>query len=437
MNTAWPSKRLCSIADIRVSNVDKKTHASEKPVRLCNYLDVYTNDYVTNGLEFMEASASITEIERFGLSVGDVIITKDSETPDDIGIPTVITEPIDGLVCGYHLALIRPRADQLDSVYLAKQLSTSRVARYFAAHATGSTRYGLPTSVIESVSIPTPPKPEQTKIADILSTVDSAIRQTEALTAKHQRVKTGLMQDLLTRGVDEHGNLRSERTHLFKDSPLGRIPVEWELSRLESIGTWASGGTPSKADASYWGGEIPWMCPKDMKTFDLAATIERLTPAGARHGSKVMPAKTVFIVVRGMILAHTFPVCITSRPMSFNQDVKAIVANPSVEARFLAYWLASQENYFLKITTTATHGTKRFDTKELFDVMMAVPQREEQTRIVIRLDATEAQIDSDKKRVAKLRSIKTALMQDLLSGRKRVTALLEPEPKREKMYANG
>ena len=78
-------------------------------------------------------------------------------------------------------------------------------------------------------------KPEQTKIAEILSTVDRAIEQTEALIAKQQRIKTGLMQDLLTRGIDEHGNLRSEQTHQFKDSPLGRIPVEWEVRELGTV----------------------------------------------------------------------------------------------------------------------------------------------------------------------------------------------------------
>jgi len=196
MNVAWPIKKLRDLTDIRVSNVDKKVHANEKAVKLCNYMDVYSNEYVTSKIQFMDASASAAEIERFGLNFGDVIITKDSETPDDIGIPTVIVEAIDELVCGYHLALIRPNTDQLDPIYLAKQLSTSRVARYFALHASGSTRYGLPLSAIESIEIPTPPKPEQTKIAEILSTVDRAIEQTEALIAKQQRIKTGLMQDL-------------------------------------------------------------------------------------------------------------------------------------------------------------------------------------------------------------------------------------------------
>jgi type I restriction enzyme, S subunit len=231
-------------------------------VKLCNYMDVYSNNYGTSRIEFMEASASTAEIERFGLQRGDVVITKDSETPDDIGIPTVIAESIDNLVCGYHLALIRPNSNQLDSIYLAKQLSTSQVAHYFALHASGSTRYGLPISAIESLEIPTPPKIEQTKIAEVLSTVDRAIEQTEALIAKQQRIKTGLMQDLLTRGIDEHGNLRSEETHDFKDTPLGRIPVEWEVKSLDQLTTRIVDGvhhTPTYVDSG-----IPFIVITDL-----------------------------------------------------------------------------------------------------------------------------------------------------------------------------
>jgi type I restriction enzyme, S subunit len=93
----------------------------------------------------------------------------------------------------------------------------------------------LSRDALYKIRVPTPPEPEQTKIAAVLSTMDRAIEQTEALIAKQQRIKTGLMQDLLTRGIDEHGNLRSEQTHQFKDSPLGRIPVEWEVVPVVSI----------------------------------------------------------------------------------------------------------------------------------------------------------------------------------------------------------
>src|SRR5262245_32707661 len=122
MSQAWEMTPLAEIADIRVSNVDKKFSQAEIPVRLCNYLDVYTNIYITERIDFMEASASQSEIDRFLLQRGDVIITKDSETPDDIGIPAVLVDQIENLVCGYHLALIRPDLDRVDPVYLAKQL---------------------------------------------------------------------------------------------------------------------------------------------------------------------------------------------------------------------------------------------------------------------------------------------------------------------------
>ena len=102
-----------------------------------------------------------------------------------------------------------------------------------AAHMTGSAgQQRVPAAFFSRFTVPKLPLPEQSKIAEVLSTVDRAIEQTEALIAKQQRIKTGLMQDLLTRGIDEHGNLRSEQTHEFKDSPLGRIPVEWELRSL-------------------------------------------------------------------------------------------------------------------------------------------------------------------------------------------------------------
>ena len=139
----WTNVALADIADIRFSNVDKKTIHGEVPVRLCNYMDVYGNDYITANLQFMEASATHAEIERFRVECGDVIVTKDSETPDDIGIPAVVVDEIANLVCGYHLALIKPHREKIDSIYLAKQLSSKPIAARFAQLANGSTRYGL------------------------------------------------------------------------------------------------------------------------------------------------------------------------------------------------------------------------------------------------------------------------------------------------------
>ena len=177
---------------------------------------------------------------------------------------------------------------------------------------------------------------EQCKIAEVLSTVDRAIKRTETLIAKQLRIKTGLMQDLLTRGIDEHGNLRSEQTHEFKDSPLGRIPMEWDAMPLGSCGQWFSGGTPSKAIRRFWGGGVPWVCPKDMKQFELHQSIDTVTGDAVAAGARLMPTGTVFIVIRGMILAHTFPVGVSTTEVAFNQDVKATVPKQGLMGRYLA-----------------------------------------------------------------------------------------------------
>ncbi|MBT64590.1 MAG: restriction endonuclease [Puniceicoccaceae bacterium] len=289
----------------------------------------------------------------------------------------------------------------------------------------GGTRSKLNQGALRQIEINLPESlPEQAKIAEVLSTVDRAIAQTEALITKQQRIKTGLMADLLTRGIDADGNLRSEATHAFKDSPLGRIPVEWEVKDLKSVGNWYSGGTPSRSNSENWGNEVPWVCPKDMKVFDLKTTIEKLTALGLKRGSRLLPAEAIFIVVRGMILAHTFPVCITNKPMALNQDVKGIVTDPNVCSRFFAYWLSEHGQSLLKITTTATHGTKRFDMGELHAVDIAIPRLNEQNEIVRLINEAEKLGINYQSDLKKFRSLKAALMQDLLTGKVRVTTLL-------------
>jgi type I restriction enzyme S subunit len=400
MSVSWPKRKLRDIAAIRVSNVDKKKHPNEIPVKLCNYMDVYSNDYVTSKIDFMEASATLEEIERFGLNAGDVIITKDSETPDDIGIPTVITEDISGLVCGYHCALIRPDKKQLDSVYLAKQLSTSQVTRYFSLLASGSTRYGLPVSVIESVEIPTPPKIEQSKIAEILSTVDRAIEQTEGLIAKQKRIKTGLMQDLLTRGIDEHGNLRSEETHEFKDSPLGRIPLEWEPIKLGELAQLKRGYDITEETIDE--GLFPVISSSGIIGYHSQATS---TGPNVVIGRKGTIGKIHFI--EDDFWAH---------------DTSLYVTNFWGNHEKFVYYLF----LYLDLARFGTKsGSPSLNRNDIHPLWIGRPETNEQIAISKRLDQNILYSRVIEAHLLKFRSIKTALMQDLLTGKVRVTSLLE------------
>lgn len=191
-------KKLKSIADIFFSGVDKKSRAGQKKVRLCNYMDVYNNDYINKDINFMRATASDTEIEKFALKVGDVIITKDSETPDDIGVPSVVIEKLYNVVCGYHLALIRPNCKMIDSIFLAKQIGHERVVNQFSRLANGVTRFGLSTSAVKEVRIWLPKLEEQRRIASVLLALDKEIELLEKQVQSIKEQKKGLMQKLLT-----------------------------------------------------------------------------------------------------------------------------------------------------------------------------------------------------------------------------------------------
>ena len=413
------------MAEIRFSGVDKLSRPSEEPVRLCNYVDVYKNDYITPDLEFMRATATTSEIDRFGLKLGDVIVTKDSETPDDIGIPTIVDYTAPDLVCGYHLALIRPNKDAVDPTFLGKQLAHNRHARRFGQLANGLTRYGLPTSAVSNAPIWRPKLlSEQQEVGRILRLVDASITETEAMIAKLRQVRTGLIHDLFANGLDKSGLLRDSVIHPkeFQDSPVGRIPREWDCKTLEDAADWFSGGTPSRSQISWWTGNVPILTPKDMKVFEISDTIEHVTAEAALAGSKIMPAETAFIVVRGMILAHTFPVCLSTRPFAFNQDIKAVRGREDLKTRFLAHWFAANSSLFLRKATEATHGTKKLDMPELHHVHIAIPKPDEQDEIVRRIEGMDADINLETRELGKLELLKSGLMNDLLNGHVRVPA---------------
>ena len=104
----WAIKKLKQACQVFPSNIDKKSYEDETPTLLCNYTDVYYNETITKNMSFMAATASADQIVKFTLRAGDTIITKDSETADDIAIAAYVPEDLPGIVCGYHLSMVRP-----------------------------------------------------------------------------------------------------------------------------------------------------------------------------------------------------------------------------------------------------------------------------------------------------------------------------------------
>lgn len=187
----WQTIPLKRVASIRVSNVDKKSVEGEAPVRLCNYTDVYYRDSIEPSQDFMPATASQEQISAFRLEAGDVIITKDSEATDDIGVPVYVDTSAPDLICGYHLALIRPVQKLVNGRFLFWAMASSLMQSQLEVAATGITRFGLRSDAIGGATLTLPPLPIQHAIADFLDTETARI---DALIAKKRKLRT-LLED--------------------------------------------------------------------------------------------------------------------------------------------------------------------------------------------------------------------------------------------------
>ena len=194
----WTIARIEKVAKTLFSNVDKKTDSDEMPVRLCNYMDVFKNLFITDELQFMEASANQREIDKFTLQKDDVIITKDSEVAEEIAEATVVAEELRNVICGYHLAILRPKQKVLDGTFLMYLLHYPSVQNQFARLANGITRFGLTIDSVNHALVIFPSLPEQQKIASVLKSCDDEMALLQQKLNVLQQQKKGLMQRLLT-----------------------------------------------------------------------------------------------------------------------------------------------------------------------------------------------------------------------------------------------
>lgn len=192
----WRPVQLSDLVTITMSGVDKKSRPGEAPVRICNYTDIYYNDRIGSHCDFMVATASALEIENCTLRKGDVVITKDSETPDDIAKPAIVTEDMPGVLCGYHLAILRPRPESVHGPFLSQLLRLPRIRHEFYRASNGVTRFGLGRDAIGNLILKLPGPAEQLRIAALLSSMDRHIDLLERKLAALRELKRGLVQRL-------------------------------------------------------------------------------------------------------------------------------------------------------------------------------------------------------------------------------------------------
>jgi type I restriction enzyme S subunit len=334
----WRLERLKFYASVRNSNVDKTISDDETPVRLCNYTDVYYNDRITPDLEFMQGSATDAEIEKFQLKKGQVIITKDSEGWDDIGIPALVTEDMPEVLCGYHLSVLEP-GKELDGGFLAWLCRSEPLNDQFKLGANGVTRYGLGQYPMKNAFVALPPLETQRRVARFLdektARIDGLIEKKRALLDQLAEKRQALITRAVTQGLNPDAPMKDSGIDW-----LGEIPAHWEVLPLRRLSKEVSTGrTPPSAGPDYFlDGEINWFTPGDFDGgIELQQSNRRVSQEAIEDGAVTLfPAGSVFLVGIGATLGK---VAVGIEAGSANQQINIIVLEDGNDPHFIAYFL--------------------------------------------------------------------------------------------------
>jgi type I restriction enzyme S subunit len=203
-----------------------------------------------------------------------------------------------------------------------------------------------------------------------------------------------------------------------KDMPSLRFPeftMGWEQHKLGQRTSWQSGGTPSKNNKNYWNGSIPWISAASMHSDYAAKSKLNITEDGLKNGSKLATKDSILLLVRGSMLFKRIPVCIATRDVAFNQDVKSVVPDSHLTNKFLFYLLKSKEHRLLSMVSGTGIGAGKFETSELKAFIIAIPDIKEQRKITEFLGAVDTKLTTLRRKRDLLAEYKRGVMQKLFS----------------------
>jgi type I restriction enzyme S subunit len=415
----WKVTKLKFTSAITPSNIDKKSYEDELPISLCNYTDVYYNETITPEIEFMAATATREQIRKFSLKKHDVIITKDSEDPNDIAVPSLVAETMDSVVCGYHLTLLRP-AKNTNGRFLKRYFDSKTTRSYFSTRANGLTRYGLGSYPLSNADIALPPLSEQHQIAAFL---DRECGKLDALQAKQKRLiellkekRQSLISHAVTHGLDPTAKLKPSGIEW-----LGEVPEHWIPSKVKWVSLKVkTGGTPSDPCWFTEEPEVPWLTPGDFSDESFRMTARRFVSrdAIAKREAPSFPPSSIFVVGIGATLGKVARLA-QRQPASSNQQINAIVPSSKIESDYLLASLVAQTEQMKNCASASTLDIMNQEkTKSLH---IALPPLAEQRAIVAHLDEKCGKIDKLKAKAERgielLKERRSALISAAVTGK--------------------
>lgn len=413
----WEVGRLKRACNVFPSNVDKKSYEDETPVLLCNYTDVYYNDTIAAEMDLMAATASADQIAKFTLRAGDTIITKDSETADDIAISAYVPRDLPGVVCGYHLSVVRP-APGVHGAFVKRLFDSVYAKSCFAVRANGLTRVGLGQYELDNVELPFPPAREQALIAEFL---DCETAKIDALVAEQQRLiellaekRQAVISHTVTKGLNPNASTRDSGIEW-----LGAVPAHWQVVRLRRLGRIDQGNAFSHSIQGDEVGDLPWFKVGDMNRpgneVEMRQASNYVSSAIAHEErATIFPAgTTIFPRVGAALLTNKRRML--SEAAIIDDNVFGFIP-ADIEPRFA--YLALLLLDMAKICSAGLVPTITFSV--INDYTVAVPPRQEQLRIVAYVESACGKIDAltaeAERAIDLLQERRTALISAAVTG---------------------
>ncbi len=406
----WGVEKLVSLSTTKISNgIFNDPQKVGEGAPLINVVDLYTPRRI-NVVQLKKLSVSDSEKGRFEVSKGDLLFTRSSLKLEGIAHCNIYESEHRGVVYECHIMRVRPDGSLVDARYLHEFCLSNEARKYFMSHAKTGTMTTMDQKSLGGLNVLLPPLPEQKRIAAILSSVDDAIAATEAVIEQTQRVKEGLLQDLLTRGV---GHTR------FKQTEIGEIPEGWEVKQLGSYLDYISYGFTNPMPTTDEG---PFMVTaKDINHGKIQYDTARHTSGAAYEDlltDKSRPKVDDVLLTKDGTLGR---VCVVDKEgVCINQSVAVLRVNSKILPQFLFYLLSAPQ-YQMEMLKNAGGSTIKHIYITVVDKMsVAVPPIKEQKQICDLLKNVIEHDDLVKEQLCSLQKTKRGLMQDLLSGDVRV-----------------
>lgn len=372
------------------------------------YMNIFTNSKIDKSrFDLVDVGE---EENQNKVKYGDVFFTVSSETPEEVGMSSVLLDEVDNYYLnsfcfGFRLKDFNSLIPQYARYLFRGGDFRSKIIKM----AQGSTRFNLSKDRVLSLNITLPTVKEQRKIAEILGTVDENIAKTQEVIEATEKLKRGLMQQLFTCGI---GHTK------FKETKIGQIPEEWGVVLLDTVAKRGSGHTPDKKKPEYYNGGIKWISLADSKLLDkgeINNTKIEISEKGINNSSAVLHHKGTVLLSRDAGIGKS---AVMATNMAVSQHFITWSCSNKLNNWYLYHYLQSQKKVFERIAMGSTIKTIGLDFFKKY--LVPLPSIPEQEKIAGTLSVVDEKISINKQLKKKLTLLKKGLMQDLLSGKKRV-----------------